>query len=268
MTSIPRLAAAVLAVLLAAVAIGSGAYGLVLAIGRDPVPQVEERVAMPAIRRPDPPAPLPSAPEFRRRARSADVAVPPEQVELQVVVPPLPAWLGEQPAGVAIYRADTGAEFQWLPLATAEHNAAGAAVVRAHAKRNQRLSITLAAAPGYARHGYLERREASVPPDAHEPMRIQFDAAIAVVRLDLPADAERAGPLRLQRCDDPEWLPMLHDRPGLTLQRGTTTTLLLGRGAYRLCDALDPLRCQQFEVSGDTAVVLSPDLLRARGDRP
>lgn len=268
MSFLPRFVASVLVVLLATVAIGAGAYGLVLAIGRDPLPRAEQRLMLPELRPPDAPARLPAAPEFQRRARPANVAMTAERAAVEVLVPePLPL-VDAHAAGVAIYRADTGAEFQWLPLASAERDATGAVVVRAMARRGQRLLISLAVAPGQARHGYLERREVSVPIDGEQPLRIRLDAVIAAVRFDLPTDAERAGPLRLQRIDDPEWLPMLLDSPCLTLRRGTTSTLHLGRGAYRLCDALDPLRCQRFDVTSDTAVVVSPDLIRTRADRP
>ena len=264
-----RIATTVLVLLLATVAIGAAAYGIVLAVARDPLPRTDQRVALPPLLRPPAPEHLPAAAEFGRRETPAAAAHPNEAVALQVVLPHMPPVPAPDAAGIAVYRADTGAEFRWLPLATAAHEPDGAVRVEVPVKRGQRWMVALAAAVGEARHGYFERREVKTPTQGTADVRVELNAVIATVRFDLPADAERAGPLRLQRVDDEQWVPMLLSGPGLTLQRGTTFTLQLGGGRYRLCDALRPERSQEFPVAQTNEVVaLNPDLTRPRGDRP
>ncbi len=91
--------------------------------------------------------------------------------------------------------------------------------------------------------------------------------AVHRVRLDLPTDHDRAGPLRLQRVDDRQWLPMLHGTAGVTLVRGTELALQLGAGSYELQDALRPELRQRFEVPAVEVVELSAELARARAGR-
>ncbi|MCK5940869.1 MAG: hypothetical protein KAI24_02770, partial [Planctomycetes bacterium] len=96
---------------------------------------------------------------------------------------------------------------------------------------------------------------------------VALDGAVHRVRFDLPTDLDQAGPLRLQRVDDRQWLPMLHATSGLRLRRGVDLTLTLGAGSYELQDPLAPERAQTFELPGTTAVTVTAALPPARDGR-
>ncbi|MBL9076870.1 MAG: hypothetical protein JNL08_05170 [Planctomycetes bacterium] len=169
-------------------------------------------------------------------------------------------------AGIATYDASTSADFTWTPLAgAAVVDGSVAVTVRTHARGA--LLVALAAAPAWARHGYLVRTRIDVPADA-TTYAVELPVATAAVQLTLPAGATHAGPLRLVRCDDPQWLPTLHAATGLVLERDRPTTLVLGAGSYELVDPIDAARRQRFEVPAAAAVELSPTLAAARADRP
>ena len=124
--------------------------------------------------------------------------------------------------------------------------------------------MTLASASDLARHGYLTRRVVVAEPGAV----VRLSGAQHEVRFDLPDGVEQAGPLRLQRVDDREWLPMEAAPAGLKLQRGARTSLLLGAGRYELQDPLAPTAAQVFEVPAPAgAVTLSRSLARAPDGR-
>ena len=172
-------------------------------------------------------------------------------------------------AGIAVFHAVNGSRFRWLPLRDAERDASGGLVVRAAAIPGSRMAVTLATERRHARHGYLERREIEITGDAAAArVEVSLSGRVHAVRFDLPVGAEHAGPLRLTRADDPQWLPMLHGTSGLTLAIGTERTLHLGAGTYELRDPLDVERRQRFDVTGDAVIVLLAELTRARGDRP
>ena len=87
------------------------------------------------------------------------------------------------------------------------------------------------------------------------------------VLFHLPLRVEGAGPLRLTRVDDRQWLLMPDNTSGLTLRRGTETSLQLSPGTYELQDPLAPNRSQQFTVPETTNVEVTASLTRVRDDR-
>ncbi|MBX3462069.1 MAG: hypothetical protein KF830_02785 [Planctomycetes bacterium] len=172
-------------------------------------------------------------------------------------------------AGIATYDAHTGADFAWTPLSAGmpldddAWSLPSATLVRGD------LVVALASAPGLARHGYVARTiVAGDRGAAGQALVVDLRGGITTVRFELPASAQRAGPLRLVRCDDPQWLPTFHAATGIELQAGQPTALALGAGDYELIDPIAPERRQRFQVPASGPVVLSPTLAGARGNRP
>jgi hypothetical protein len=244
-------------------------YATALAFAREPLPGVRERVELPSLAPSRTPQRLRAAPEVVGGAPPATDEARVTPAVLTVRLAQLHPFLRGHDAGIAVFHAVTGSRFQWLPLRDAERDASGGFVVRTSAAPGTRMAVTLAVERRHARHGYLERREIEITGDAAAALvEVPLSGRIHAVRFDLPVGADHAGPLRLARADDPQWLPMLHGTSGLTLAIGTERMLRLGAGTYELRDPLDVERNQRFDVTADTVIVLLPELTRARGDRP
>jgi len=91
---------------------------------------------------------------------------------------------------------------------------------------------------------------------------------VSPTRFELPSGRGRAGPLRLVRVDDPQWLPMEHGTTGVLLADTESVTLLLGAGTYELQDPIARDKTQRFDVPAKDAVVISSTLTVAPIDRP
>lgn len=223
---------------------------------------------IPAIVAPARPERLPPAPEFAREAMPAAAQRDATTTEIVVRLPHLPAVAAGTSAGIATYDARTGADFTWTPLERATSGTDGAGlVVRTRSRVRGDVVIAFATAPQWARHAYLTRTSADAARAGSAPLHVDLPVAIATVELVLPATAGGAGPLRLVRCDDPQWLPSADAATGIALG-DAGATLLLGVGDYELVDPIDPTLRQRFTVPTDRPVVLSADLTRARADRP
>lgn len=234
-----------------------------MTFGRDPLPGAARRYEAPARTSLPGPARLTPVPELS--ALQADPTPSGRaQTQLLVEVRDLDPTLRRGAAGVSTFRAESGADYRWQPLAAGAAAADGAWRFSVRAEVGADLVVTLASASDRARHGYLTRRVVVVEPGA----TVQLSGARHEVRFDLPQGIDQAGPLRLQRVDDRDWLPMEAAPSGLRLRSGTTTTLRLGAGRYELQDPLAPSAVQPFEVPAPSgAIVLRRPLARAPGDR-
>ncbi|MFN3241738.1 MAG: hypothetical protein ACE37K_09525 [Planctomycetota bacterium] len=244
-------------------------YALVLAVGRDPLPGAEERfVVAPPTQLPAPTrlAPIPGI--ETSQVPDTNIGAVATRVTVPVHISDLPESLRNGTAGVATYHTDTGGDFRWYPLDEAIPGQRGGLLITAQAPQGTRLTVTFSARREHARRGYLDRHEFEVDAtDTGATPIVELDGAVHAVRFDLPTDVDQAGPLRLQRVDDRQWLPMLHSTAGLKLRSGTELTLQLGSGAYELQDPLAPERAQRFEVPGTPAVTVTAALPPARDGR-
>lgn len=262
-----RVLVSLLIALLLAVAVGVAAWSGFVALQRSgsaatPVPPIPPIVAPPRPER------LPPAPEFARQALPAAAQRDGTTTDVVVRLPHLPALVAGTSAGVATYDARTGADFTWTPLDETTSGPDGAGlVVRTRTRVRGEFVVAFATAPQWARHAYLTRTTADAARAAAAPLQVDLSVAIAAVELALPATAAGAGPLRLVRCDDRQWLPPSETATGITVGEAGTT-LLLGVGDYELVDPIDPTRRQRFTVPSDGSVTLSAALTRARADRP
>jgi len=235
----------------------------VLAVGQDPLPGAAARYQPPAraaLPRPERLAPAPAPDALPRLPWASGPAL----AEVKVVVYDLDPALQGDAAGIATFLAATGGEFRWRPLADGARRDDGALVFAVRAPLGAELTATLASASDRARHGYLTRRVVTVAPDEVVPL----SGARHTVRFDLPEGVEQAGPLRIQRTDDRDWLPLDAAPAGLKLARGRRTSLQLGAGRYELQDPLVADDAQQFEVPAEAgAVIVRRPLARAPGAR-
>lgn len=257
-----RTVATILISLLIAIALGTVLYVLVLSIGRDALPGAEARVTMPEMA--ELPAPTRLAPiaGIEHNVMAATPTGSKDRVVVPVQIRNLGSLKQLDQAGIAMFAAATGADFRWLPLRDALQAGLPTVLVRGEAAAGTKLTVTLAPHREHARHGYLARRNIDVEqlPSANHTATVELDGQVHSVRFDLPIKSERAGPLRLQRIDDRQWLPMLTSTSGLTLRRGEQTTLLLGAGSYELQAPLRPGQVQQFAVPESTTVTVNEDL--------
>ena len=178
----------------------------------------------------------------------------------------LPPALRNDPSGVATFDADSGADFVWTPIAGATQASDGSLLLHSTSHSAGLLSVTLASSRAFARHGYLVRTTARVPPSGGGEMLL--DVKVANVRFEVPPGSRRAGPLRLSRLDDPHWMPMQHGTTGLILTRDAPVTVLLGAGQYELRDPIAPERRQHLEVPGSEVVVITAELATGQAGRP
>lgn len=244
-------------------------YALVLAIGRDPLPGAEDRFAV------APSEALPAPARLAPIDGIEDSQVPPTDlgdVAARVTVPVRVSALSERmrtgAGGVATYHTVTGGDFRWYPLDEAIPGQNGGLLFTAQAPNGTELTVTFAVTREHARHGYVDRHVFVVDaPSGKATAIVELDGAVHDVRFDLPDGVEQAGPLRLQRVDDRQWLPMLHSTAGLKLRRGSELTLQLGAGRYELQDPLVPERAQTFAVPDASAVTVTAALPPARDGR-
>ncbi|MBL8727276.1 MAG: hypothetical protein JNM25_02520 [Planctomycetes bacterium] len=249
-----------------AACVGVAGWAGLLALRRDAGPDGSLGPIAPIVQ-PPPPQRLPAAPEFARNALPAAGSRATSVATVAIRIPAVPAAL--RGAGVAIYDARTGAEFTWLPLDGGEPGADGSLTLQSTTRVRGDLQVALAAAPEWARHSYLARTSVEIgPAAAGTPTLVDLPVVVDSVQIVLPDAAGRAGPLRLSRCDDAQWLPMFHAATGIEILPGAPTTVLLGAGAYELVDPIDATRRQRFEVPRAGAVVLTPTLTAVRADRP
>ena len=244
-------------------------YALVLAVGRDALPGATERFHLPVrteIRRPQRLGPVLADGDAEAMAsiRAPDAALLPVQVRLLGTDVDLRGGR----AGVASFHTETGGDFRWLPVRAAEVGPDGSCVFEVSAREGTQLTVTFAAAREHARHGYIDRellvvRDAEAP----EPQTVTLSAATHEVVFELPAGVDHAGPLRLQRASDRQWLPMQHATAGIKLRRGERTALELAAGTYELQAPLSSGAPQAFSVPAADRVTVSPALARSAAVR-
>ena len=169
--------------------------------------------------------------------------------------------------GIATFDATSGAEFTWTPLSagTAQN---GDLLVEVTMFGKGERCVTLATERVFARHGYLVRTSFRIAPPGGADPEVTLDAAVSAVRFELPPKSRRAGPLRIARLDDSQWLPMDLGTTGLSLTAEGPVTQLLGAGAYELRDPIAPDRVQRFDVPAPGPVVIDPTLTVVTADRP
>jgi hypothetical protein len=222
---------------------------------------------LPVLTEPPRPERLPPAPEFGSAAVPAAAQRPRARpVDVSIRVRGLTADLAKTSAGVAVFDAETGAGFAWAPLADAARADDGSLVLRARTTAIHDICVTAASAREFARHGYFAKT--SLAASAASSREVELSVATARVRFLLPDGAERAGPLRLRRLDDPRWMPIESGGTGLTIAPGEESSILLGAGTYEVADPIDDTRSQRFEVPGEPDVTLDAALTTARVDRP
>ncbi len=215
------------------------------------------------------PSRLPPAPEFAREAVPAVARRTHAATQLVVRLTGIVDALRANGFGVATYDAQTGADFAWTPIEAAVADADGTMTLSASTHVRGELMVSFAAAPAFARHGYLARvTVAADQAPAATVLHVDLPVVIGEVRFALPAGVERAGPLRLSRCDDPHWLPSSHAATGIDLRGDRPTAIVLGAGDYELVDPIDVTRRQRFAAPATEEIRLNPDLAGARGDRP
>jgi hypothetical protein len=261
-----RLLAALLIALLLAICIGIAAWAGLLALQRPavtaaPLPPIAPIVA------PSLPARLPAAVEFERGTLPATARREHPATTVQVRVPAVPTLQGAAP-GIAVYDAATGADFVWMPIDLASAATDGSVTVTAATHVRGELMVAFAASAEWARHGYLARATVTVDAASDRDVTIELPVVTEEVELTLPPDAATTGPLRLSRCDDPQWLPTFHSATGITVAPDHPVRLLLGAGCYELIDPIDADRRQAFDVPTAVPVVLTAPLVPVRADRP
>jgi len=252
---------------LIAVGLAIAGWTALLALGRGPVHTAPPR-AIADLPRPPAPERLPGGFDVRREASAADaIWQDGAPVDVAIRVRNLPKELLGAETGLAVM-AETGADFDWVPLAETTAAPDGALIATSKSHAGDKLSVTLATSRAFARHGYLARSIARVKREpAGAIAEIPFDVDVATVRLQLPPTARRAGPLQLRRVDDPQWLP-IHCAPnGITLVGDSPQDLLLGAGQYELSDPLDQAHRQRFEAPSRDPIVLIESLAVLRAGR-
>lgn len=183
---------------------------------------------------------------------------------LQVRVAGVPSAFRER-LGVATFGRFGGGNFQWTPLTTATADGADL-LLEAAVPVGTEIQVTLAASREQARHDYLAKTSVAAL-DGQSTARTLLRADFREVAFELPespAATISRGPWRLSRTDDPQWLPLQLASTGLFLQGDAATRLLLGAGAYRLEDPLEPERNLEFVVPDVDRVVLTATLAEPR----
>ena len=208
---------------------------------------------------------LPGGGDFAARPHATNAASERHRLPVAVTlaVRGVPAGWRTATAGLAVHGADGGGDHAWLPFGDAVE--IDGALRLAHTlPAGGAATVSVAAAPEFAAHGYLARQRLAVPPDGGT---LDVDANASRVALHLPAATRHAVLLRLVRSDDPHWLPLAFAPSGLQLSPGGALVLWLGAGGYELRDPLEPDRHQPFTVPTD-AVAVSAELVPVRADRP
>lgn len=201
---------------------------------------------------------MPAAPEVSRRALPASVALDPEErVPVRISLQNLPAFPAAEEPGIALFSAETGADFTWVPLTSSRD---GNAIETSTAVVGP-VAITLARDRASARHGYLVRTTHTFSARRGSSTPLVFDAQSHQVTIEVDSKRQ-AGPLRLSRALDPDWLSSSAAPTGVTCRPGHPATLLLGPGEYELTDPIDPSRTQRFTVPSAAPVLVSDSLSR------
>lgn len=244
-------------------------YALILAIGRDPLPGATDRFAAPQLEQPAQPERLDPIAGIKTNNISPVHDQIGDRVTIPIRVLNAPTLQSDNDIGVATFHTITGGEFRWHPLNEATREEDNSLLVTGDSQMGTRLTVTLARDREHARHGYLDKQVLDVTSEnGHTAPLVILQGLTHDVQFNLPTNIERAGPMRLQRVDDRQWLQMSHDTSGLTLRRGKVTILELGAGTYELQDPLLPERTQQFTVPKTTVVEISSTLAPARDNRP
>jgi hypothetical protein len=264
-----RTLATILVSLLIATALATVLYAIILSLGREPLPGAETRFTAPKLEQPTAPQRLPPIPQIQASATAATQPLDETRIRVAIQVENMTSSAQAQDAGVATFHTETGGDFQWLPLSATNADPDGAHRMQVDTAPGIPLTVTLSTSREYARHGYISRQIINLDQaaEATEPI-VKLNGCMHRVQINLPTNAERAGPLRLKRTDDPRWLPILNSSSGLTLQRGVETILQLAPGTYELQDPLASDRSQTFTVTDSTIVEVSPTLAPAEGGRP
>lgn len=246
---------------------GIAAWTGLLALRRSAAPEPGSTPIAPIVA-PARPERLPTAPEFERLAVAAATTREHTATIVLVRVPAVPPALRGTAAGIATFDARSGADFTWVPLSEAAVADDGSIIVQCATHVRGDLQVSFATAPQWARHGYLARTTLTVGTARDGRITLDLPVAVDTVRLSLPAGATRAGPLRLARRDDPQWLPTAHSAIGIEVRLDRPTEVLLGAGSYELVDPIDANRRQPFDVPSANPVTLMPALTAVRADRP
>lgn len=244
--------------MLLAIGLGVAGYSYVLTLRRGPLHSIDALEPIAEATQLEAPGRLPADPEARRRALPASVAVNPEErVPVRITLQNVPDFLaGEQP-GIALFSAETGADFDWIPLSTCRdgvHLETSTPIVGP-------VAITIARDRASARHGYLVRTTHTFSARRGSSEPLKFDVQSYRVALAV-GDHREAGPIRLTRANEPDWQSSGSAPTGVSCQPGTPTTLALGPGEYELTDPIDPTRNQRFTVPSTAMVQISDSLSR------
>jgi hypothetical protein len=239
-----------------------------LALKRPGVATATERSVPPPLPTTAAPAPLPTADLIGAGPVTTEL---PHEVRSEATLPIAldPTGSATTPGcGVAVFRADTGADFQWFPIENAMRGDDGRPLVHAAVEPGATWIVTIAAERAFARHGYVQRRVIEIPAATTTAAAVvTLPTALTAVQFTLPTDARRAGPLRLERADDPLWLPMDQSAANLVVTPGQSLSIALGAGSYALVDPFDQGRRVEFEVPGATTVDVSALASRTRDGR-
>ncbi len=172
-------------------------------------------------------------------------------IELRVRVRGAPTTLPD--AGIAVYQADHGSDCHWAALTEGSRSDSGDQLftVPTHARGD--IQVAFAPMRSAARHGYIAR--VRVPMEGRVA-EVLLDATTTTVTLHLPPGIERAGPIRLSRSDDPQWLPMAQTSSDFTLTDSAPLTVMLGVGNYEVSSPLQPSHRQPFAVPATRKLIL------------
>ncbi len=173
------------------------------------------------------------------------------------------AWRTEG-AGIGIARRDHQDGLVWLPFANAIERTGEILLPHTLADAGDYV-LTIAAGRAFANHGYLTRHLLTLGNDSKK--EIELDASASLITF-AALGQKHAGPFRVLRPDDANWLPMDAATGGLILGPEQPNRLWLGNGEYELRDPLVPERSQPFAVPTSTPVQLSATLAPPRTDRP
>lgn len=227
----------------------------------DPV-ALEPEPALPLpTRLPRRPATLPaSLPSSRPAISGATTDLVIEVLDLPDGLPP--------GAGVAVFAADTGARFCWLPLASA--TIAGSKATFATATlAAPALRVTMAPSERAAQNGYWVATEVAGPRSG--PAAITIQASVQRVRVHSGSVPGGYGQdVRLRRLDDPQWRPIDASTADFVPDRRGDLELLLGAGTYELVPwTAGPWQPVRVQVPGPGEVTAVFTRLPAvPGDRP